>query len=221
MILNFLMVSIPSILCTCVFCFQHLVNMWMVGHLGDTTLLAAIGLGNMIQNCFFIAPIVGMNCAIETLASQTAGSNDIELAGVYLNRGRVVVVSIIAIQCLFGLNTSTILQLLGQDQKVSELAHAYILFYMPALFFFGLADLQRKFLNSFRKNMLPLLSFMVAVGLHPLWCKILVFDFDMGLQGIALAALLSNILTFVLMTLFFRMDEDLKKACVMPDRRSI
>ena len=43
--------------------------MIIAGHLEDTTLLAAIGMGNMIQNCFFVAPIMGINSAIETLAS--------------------------------------------------------------------------------------------------------------------------------------------------------
>jgi len=51
--------------------------MVIAGHLQDTSMLAAIGMGNMIQNCFFVAPILGMNAAIETLASQAAGAGDI------------------------------------------------------------------------------------------------------------------------------------------------
>jgi hypothetical protein len=43
--------------------------MIVAGHLGDVKLLAAIGQGNMIQNCFIISPIVGLTSGFETLAS--------------------------------------------------------------------------------------------------------------------------------------------------------
>lgn len=66
---KFMKLAVPSMLCTIMLFLQHLCNMIVAGHLQDTSMLAGIGMGNMIQNCFFVAPIIGMNAAIETLAS--------------------------------------------------------------------------------------------------------------------------------------------------------
>jgi len=109
---------------------------------------------------------------------------------------------------------------LGQNEKVSEQTHAYIVCYMPALVFYGLNDLQRKLLNSFKKNMLPLASFMISVAMHPFWCKFFAIDMGMKLHGIALAGCISNAFNFVVMTVFFWISEDLKDAFCMPDYRS-
>jgi len=40
---------------------------------------------------------MGLNSAIETLASQAAGADDKALAGVYLNRGRLVMLGLLTI----------------------------------------------------------------------------------------------------------------------------
>jgi len=91
---------------------------------------------------------------------------------------------------------------------------------MPALFFYGIGDLQRKFLNSFRKNMLPMASFMFTVALHPLWCKFLAIDLGLKLDGIALAGCLSNFLNYALMTVLFWLSKDLREAFTLPDSRA-
>lgn len=81
----FMKIAIPSVITSIMFFTQHLANMVVAGHLEDKEILAAIGMGNMIQNCFFISPIVGINSAIETLASQAAGAQNLPLAGHYFN----------------------------------------------------------------------------------------------------------------------------------------
>jgi len=194
--------------------------MAVAGHLDDPSLIASIGMGNMIQNCLFVCPILGFNGALETLASQAAGAGNIELAGVYHNRGRIVLILLLIVQCLCCLFTKDILVFLHQDPTVSEHTHWYIIYYMPAMVFYGLSDLQRKLLNSFQKNMLPLLSFMISVAMHPLWCKFLAIDLEMKLSGIALAGCISNAFNFFMMTLFFALQEDMRPAFTMPDARS-
>ena len=97
-----------------------MVNMVIAGHLSSTTLLASIGMGNMIQNCFFIAPIMGINSAIETLASQAAGANNQLLAKEYHNRGKVVLVCIMLLEFIVGLQTEKILTILGQNLEVCK-----------------------------------------------------------------------------------------------------
>ena len=41
-------ISVPSIICTTIFFFQEIVNLYYISHLNNEAALAAIGLGNMI-----------------------------------------------------------------------------------------------------------------------------------------------------------------------------
>ena len=48
--------------------------MSVAGHFNNPALIAGIGMGNMIQNCCFVSVIMGINSAIETLASMAVGA---------------------------------------------------------------------------------------------------------------------------------------------------
>jgi len=51
----------------------------------DANMVAAIGMGNMIQVFFVITAYKGFNGTIQILVSQTSGAGNIEQCGVYLN----------------------------------------------------------------------------------------------------------------------------------------
>jgi Na+-driven multidrug efflux pump len=61
--------AIPSVLCLVVFGLQQLINLYFAGHLGDSAIIAAIGLGNLIQNCSVEVLIWGLNSSLEQLVS--------------------------------------------------------------------------------------------------------------------------------------------------------
>lgn len=55
----------------------QLVNTYYIGHTNDSTLIAGVGMGNMLINVLAFATMQGMNGALETLISQAYGaSND-------------------------------------------------------------------------------------------------------------------------------------------------
>ena len=62
-----------------------------VGHTEESTELAALGLGNMLANFFFMIGIRGFNGALDTLISQAFGAGVKEECGIYLNRSRIIV----------------------------------------------------------------------------------------------------------------------------------
>ena len=53
-------------------------------------MLAGVGLGNMTMAFLGYMVMIGLNSSIETFVSQAAGAKNMELCGVYLNRGRFV-----------------------------------------------------------------------------------------------------------------------------------
>ena len=103
---------------------------------------------------------------------------------------------------------------LDQDPVVSEKTEQYVLWYMPALFIYMINDLNRKFLNSFRMTMVPFLSFTISVAFHPVWVKIFVIEYGLGLQGIALAGTITNLITFTVIKVFIRNQPSLAETRV-------
>jgi Na+-driven multidrug efflux pump len=70
---------------------QEVTNLAFIGQLNDAAMLVGVGMGNVIINMLGLAVIYGMNMALETLVSQSYGQGNLELCGVYLNRGRFII----------------------------------------------------------------------------------------------------------------------------------
>lgn len=179
--------------------------------------MAAIGLGNLIQNCFFTAPIVGVNSAFETLASKAAGAQNYQLVGVYLNRGCFVVTSVVLLQCILCFWTKDALLLLKQDPIVAKYTQDYIMVYMPALWFYSLGEIYRRLFNCCRKSFLPMVSFMISVSLHPMWCNYFAVEKDMKITGIATAGLLTHSTTLLFMLIFQFLDREMRQTWIKLD----
>jgi multidrug resistance protein, MATE family len=126
--------------CMVVLQLQQIINLIFVGHMNDATLLAGVGMGNLIVSVFGISLFIGLNGALETLVSQAYGNRNLKLCGIYLNRGRFMLlllnIPIVYILC----NAEAILLLLNQDKKVAQNAQLYIYSYIPALVLNGLND---------------------------------------------------------------------------------
>ena len=74
-----------------------------MGKLEDSDLLAGMGIGLTMINLMGMSLVKGINMALETLVSQAAGAGNLELCGVYLNRGRFVM-SMIFVVVIIGIS---------------------------------------------------------------------------------------------------------------------
>ena len=87
-----------------------------IGHLEDPVLLAAAGVGNMVLNLFGMAVFYGLNAGLETLVSQAYGAKNLELCGLYLQRGRYILsTAYVPIVGIF-LMSNQMLTKLGQNE---------------------------------------------------------------------------------------------------------
>ena len=111
-------------------------------------------------------------------------------------------------------NSEGILQKFGQDPKVSGFTAQYLIYYMPGFFIYGLSDLNKKFLNSFRLNFIPMIAFTLSVMLHPLWSYIFVMVKGLSITGIAIAGIITNSITFVSLKIFKNSRRDLDSSNV-------
>ena len=85
-------------------------------------MLAGVGMGNMTQALCALSFILGFNSALDTLISQAAGAGNIELCGLYLNKGRAVMTFLFVPIAIVLMHTESILIHLGQNKQVAEYA---------------------------------------------------------------------------------------------------
>ena len=183
--------TIPSSLACVVGSIQAIMNLSFIGHLNDPAMMSGVGLGNMTNNLCALSIILGFNSALDTLISQAAGAGNIELSGVYLNQGRFIMTCVFIPIAGVLMNTKTLLVAAGQDPEVAGYAQAYVLTYLPGLYFQCLDDLQRKFLNNFKKNKFAFICTCFGALFHGLWCYIFVIRCNYGITGIGVANLIS------------------------------
>ena len=68
-VIRFFTLGIPSMIAVFSMMILGTSNQIIIGQLGDPTLNAAVGLGNMIMNVFCLSVGMGMNGALDTLVS--------------------------------------------------------------------------------------------------------------------------------------------------------
>jgi len=83
-------------------------------------MMAGVGMGNMIMNILGLTIAMGLNGALETLSSQAFGSSNLELCGVYLNRGRLILILVYIPITIILLQAERILLAVGQDPEVAK-----------------------------------------------------------------------------------------------------
>ena len=133
--------AIPSMLSSVLSMLIEIINLIFVGHLNDPAMLAGVGMGNMTCNLCALSIVFGFNSSLDTLVSQAAGRGDAELCGVFVNRGRFVMLLLFIPITTLLLNTKSILVAIGQDEIRAGYAEDYVLAFLPGLVVGGLVDI--------------------------------------------------------------------------------
>ena len=93
MLRQFAKLAIPAISTNLLNFISIIVNTVIAGHMNDPVMLAVVGLANVCQAIMVLSLLMGLNAAQETLTSQAFGHGDFKLCGIYLNRGRLILVA--------------------------------------------------------------------------------------------------------------------------------
>ena len=104
-------------------------------------MMAGVGLGDVALAFLGQYALLGLNNAIETLAAQAAGAGNLHLAGVYLNRGRVLLTLFFIPMTILYFYIENILLYLGQDPEASKCAQIYAVYFLPGLYMQLLGDI--------------------------------------------------------------------------------
>ena len=174
----------------------------------------------MTETLIAQAILLKLNRAMDSLVPQAYGRGDLELCGVYLNRGRLFVLigSLpILVAILYAKNAYLALD---QDPKVIDVMDRYLRAYIPGIYFFVFSDLQRKFLTGLGRTRLPMLCFLAVTFLHPYMLRLFCEDLDLGFEGIGYAGCATNLLALILLLTISFVDEEVRQALHFPDSRA-
>ncbi|CAE8698454.1 unnamed protein product [Polarella glacialis] len=190
--------AIPAILTNLLGFVNETTNTLFIGHHGSIDELAAVGIGNMLQNCCGLSIGIGLTSAMDTLISQAHGAGEEHLSCIYLQRARVITsLQMIWILPVLLLSDKWLIAI-GQDPEVARLAAEYNTASAPFLLLFFHSSASRRFLSAFLRPQAAVVVGAICAVLHVLWCYIFVVCLGLGNRGLGFA----NGLTWTLRALF-------------------
>ena len=208
---SILKILLPSVLCNLLMKVQEIVNLIFVGHSNNSQMIAAVGLGNALLDIMGLSIIIGMNGALNTLSSQSAGAQRIDMCQTYLKRGKVVLTMCFVPIAILLTQSERILLMAGQDKAVARYAAQYIMAYLPGLYLMGMIDIQRRFLNTLKEYTNVMIIQVTAVFFHIASSWLFVDHLQYGIVGTGLAAVSTNAFVYFVLCYYTSQLEDVKK----------
>ncbi|XP_062159608.1 protein DETOXIFICATION 48 [Alnus glutinosa] len=194
---------------------RAMISMLFLGYLGELE-LAGGSLSIGFANITGYSVISGLAMGMEPICGQAYGAEQWKLLGLTLQRTVLLLLSTSIPISFMWLNMKRILLWCGQDQQISSVAHTFILFSIPDLFFLSLLHPLRIYLRT-QSVTLPLTyCSAISVLLHVPINFLLVIHFKMGISGVAIAMVWTNLNLFLLLSSFIYFSGVYKKSWVSP-----
>ncbi|KAL9682499.1 hypothetical protein QQ045_014298 [Rhodiola kirilowii] len=171
---------------------RAVVSVLFLGRLGRLELAGgALSIG--FTNITGYSVLVGLASGLEPVCSQAYGCKNWPLLTVSLQR-MVLIMSLAVIPIgLLWINLGPVMLLLGQDQEITSTAAVYCLYSLPDLVTNMFLQPLRVFLRSQRVTKPMMYSTMIAVAFHVPLNYFLIEVMGMGVVGVAVASVVTNL----------------------------
>ncbi|CAB4267388.1 unnamed protein product [Prunus armeniaca] len=194
---------------------RAMISMLFLGYLGELE-LAGGSLSIGFANITGYSVISGLAMGMEPICGQAYGAKQMKLLGLTLQRTVLLLLSTSIPISFMWLNMKRVLLWCGQDEEISSVAHTFILFSIPDLFFLSLLHPLRIYLRT-QNITLPLTyCSAISVVLHVPLNFLLVVKFNMGISGVAIAMVWFNLNLFILLSSFTYFSNVYKDSWVCP-----
>ncbi|KAF5739816.1 MATE efflux family protein 5 [Tripterygium wilfordii] len=194
---------------------RSMISMLFLGYLGELELAGgslAIGFANITG----YSVISGLAMGMEPICGQAYGAKQMKLLGLTLQRTVLLLLSTSIPISFMWLNMNRILLWCGQDQEISNIAHTFILFSIPDLFFLSILHPLRVYLRT-QSIILPLTCCSaISVLLHVPLNFLLVVHFKLGIAGVAIATVWTNLNLILLLISYVYFSGVYKDSLVSP-----
>ncbi|KAK4805104.1 hypothetical protein SAY86_004921 [Trapa natans] len=170
---------------------RQVVSVLFLGRLGSLELAGgALSIG--FTNITGYSVLVGLASGLEPVCSQAYGSKNWDLLSLSLQRMvLILLITIVPIGILW-VNLEPIMVFLGQDRAITATAATFCLYSLPDLLTNTLLQPLRVFLRSQRVTKPMMYCSLAAVALHVPLNYAAVVGLGLGVPGVALASVLTN-----------------------------
>ncbi|VYS49419.1 unnamed protein product [Arabidopsis thaliana] len=180
---------------------RAMISMLFLGYLGELE-LAGGSLSIGFANITGYSVISGLSMGMEPICGQAYGAKQMKLLGLTLQRTVLLLLSCSVPISFSWLNMRRILLWCGQDEEISSVAQQFLLFAIPDLFLLSLLHPLRIYLRTQNITLPVTYSTAVSVLLHVPLNYLLVVKLEMGVAGVAIAMVLTNLNLVVLLSSF-------------------
>ncbi|MBA0566017.1 hypothetical protein Golob_010868, partial [Gossypium lobatum] len=192
-----------------------MISMLFLGYLGELELAGgslAIGVANITG----YSVISGLAMGMEPICGQAYGAKQWKLLGLTLQRTVLLLLSACIPISFMWVNMKAILLWCGQNQEISSVAHTFILFAIPDLFFLSLLHPLRIYLRTQSITLPVTYCSAISVVLHVPLNYLLVFHFKLGVAGVAISMVWTNLNVFLFLSSFVYFSGVYKDSWVTP-----
>lgn len=194
---------------------RAMISMLFLGYLGELE-LAGGSLSIGFANITGYSVISGLAMGMEPICGQAYGAKQMKLLGLTLQRTVLLLLSTSIPISFMWFNMKRILLWCGQDEEISSVAHTFILFSIPDLFFLSLLHPLRIYLRTQSITLPVTYCSAISVIFHVPLNFLLVVKLQMGVAGVAIAMVWTNLNLFILLFSFTYFSNVYKDSWVAP-----
>ena len=194
---------------------RAMISMLFLGYLGEME-LAGGSLSIGFANITGYSVISGLAMGMEPICGQAYGAKQWKILGLTLQRTVLLLLSTSIPISLTWLNMKRILLWCGQDQDISSTAQTFILFSIPDLFFLSLLHPLRIYLRTQSITLPPTYCSAISLLLHVPLNFLLVVHLKMGVAGVAIAMVWTNLNLVLFLSSFIYFSGVYKDSWVSP-----
>ena len=185
--------GVPTISGHLAYAFTTLIYIYFVGHLNQPVLLASVSLGQQFSNVLCFAILCSLDSGFAALASQAFGARNYEKVGIYYQK-TLVVYLLTSVPCVFVLlQSDVIFGFLGIENDVVENAVYFIKWMIPDYYILIFCECTKNYLMAQNKFKIQYVLSVVSAILATFYCLIFVTFAQMGIHGLALARICTDL----------------------------
>ncbi|XP_038697385.1 protein DETOXIFICATION 14-like isoform X2 [Tripterygium wilfordii] len=179
----------------------QVVSVVMVGHLGQLV-LSSVAIATSLTNVTGFSLLSGMAGGLETLCGQAYGAQQYQKLGIYTYSAMISLLLVCPPVCVLWIFMDKLLPVVGQDPLISHEARNYAIWLIPALFGSAILKPLTRYLQTQSLILPMMLTSLSTLCFHTVLCWTLVFKFDLGSIGAAIAYGLSTWLNVLVLGLY-------------------
>ncbi|KAG6409208.1 hypothetical protein SASPL_132242 [Salvia splendens] len=210
-------ISCPTAMTGLILYSRAMISMLFLGYIGELE-LAGGSLSIGVANITGYSVISGLAMGMEPIASQACGAKQMKVLGLTLHRTILLLLAAAVPITVMWLNMRTILLWCNQDEEISSVAHTFIVYAIPDLFFLAFLHPLRIYLRCQGITLPVSYCSFASVFFHVPLNYLLVEYFSMGVAGVALAMALTNLNLVVLLCAYVYFSGVYEDSWVGPSR---